>query len=178
MLYCKVENGVISNPQPLPINYANISNFYISDEQIINAYGFYRYQATEVPPYNPFSDKIIESLTFENDVVSSNYSIVPLSQEEIMQKLQDMKVAFVDLVDQFLDQTVQAKDYKNILHACSYSESLVPQYKAESLAVIHWRDLVWGKTYEIQNAVLAGQRSIPSESEFLAELPQLEWPNA
>jgi len=176
MLYCKVENNVISNPEPLPMNYSNISNFYLMDETIVNSYGFYRYLATEKPIYNSNSHKIIENLVLDNSLVSSIYSIVPLEQSEMVQNLANMKILFVSIVDQFLDSTVQAKDYKNILHACSYVESTVQQYKNEALTVISWRDSVWQKAYQIQNEILAGQRPVPTEQEFVAELPQMEWP--
>lgn len=176
MLYCKVENGIISNPESLPINYGNISNFYLMDEYIVNSYGFYRYIPTEKPVYDPNSHKIIETFSLENGVVNSIYSVVSLDQTEALQNLQNMKILFVSIVDQFLDDTVQTKDYKNILHACSYVESTTQQYKTEALAIIAWRDLVWQQAYQIQNDILAGQRTIPTEQEFIAELPQMEWP--
>lgn len=176
MLYCKIENGQIQAPAHLPVTYANISGFNLMDEDIVNSYGFYRYAISNKPSYDPNSHKLIESLVLNDDIVASVYSVVPMNESEFLTSLQNMKMGFVSIVDQFLDDAVQIKDYKNILHACSYSESTIPQYKNEALAIIAWRDTVWQQAYQIQNDILAGQRTIPTEQEFIAELPQMEWP--
>lgn len=176
MLYCKIVGENIGQPEPLPSIYGNISNFHLMDEAIINSYGFYRVVNSTTPSYDPSHQKIVNSLSFDGNVVNKSYTVVNLSQEEQLQKINEMKLFFVNAVETFLDSIVSQKDYKNILHACSYVESSVPQYKAEALAVVAWRDLVWGKAYEIQNAILAGSRTVPTREEFLAEMPALEWP--
>ena len=35
---------------------------------------------------------------------------------------------------------------------------------------------MWAKGYEILDAVIAGERPIPTREELLAELPSFEWP--
>lgn len=176
MLYCKIINGQIGEPEPLPSVHANISNFNLMDEEIVNSYGFYRLVTDDLPSYDPHFQKLTASLALEGSVIRKSYSVDTLTQEEQLQKINEMKLFFVAIVEEFLDSTVLAKDYKNVIHACSYVESSVPQYKAEALAVVAWRDLVWGKAYEIQNAILAGSRTVPTREEFLAEMPALEWP--
>ena len=176
MLYCKTENGAIDPPAPLPTNYANVSGFHLMDENIVNSYGFYRYVATPKPEYNSLTHKLVEDLILENGEVRPVFSLEPLTSEEIQGKLNEVKLYFVAIVENFLDSTVQAKDYKNILHACSYANSTVEQYRNEAGVILAWRDAVWIKAYEIQNAILSGQRAVPLEQEFLDELPELEWP--
>lgn len=175
LLYCKIENGVIDPPALLPTNYANISGFYLMDEAIVNSYGFYRYVATAHPEYDSSTHKLVESLVFENGEVHQLYSVEELTREEIQSKLNEVKLPFVAIVENFLDSAVQVKDYKNVLHACSYANSTVEQYRNEAAVILAWRDAVWIKAYEIQNAVLSGHRTIPSEWEFIDELPVLEW---
>lgn len=176
MLYCFVENELISDPQPLPINYRNISNFYLLDEEILNSFGFFRFVSTIIPSYNSNSEKIVETLVLNDNLVTYNYEVVPLSPEELYEHVTNMKFFFVALIEDFLNTTVRVKDYKDILHACSYINSSIPSYQQESQAVIHWRDLVWVKAYEVQNAIANGERAIPTQEEFMAELPVLVWP--
>lgn len=176
MLYCKTENGRIDPPTPLPTNYANVSGFHLMDENIVNSYGFYRYVATPKPEYNSLTHKLVEDLILENGEVRPVFSLESLTSEEIQGKLNEVKLSFIAIVENFLDSTVQAKDYKNILHACSYANSTVEQYKNEALSVMTWRDNVWMTAYSIQNSILAGQRIVPTEQQFVSELPILEWP--
>lgn len=175
-MYCLIENNNIGKPATLPKDYLNISNFYLLDEEILNSFGFFRFVPTEVPSYNSNVEKIVETLVLNNNLVTYNYEVVALSPEELYEHVTNMKFLFVALIEEFLNTTVRVKDYKDILHACSYINSSIPSYQQESQAVIHWRDLVWVKAYEIQNAIVNGERAIPTQEEFMAELPVLEWP--
>lgn len=175
MLYCFVGEN-IENPSALPVNHANVSNFNLLSEEVVRAFGYIPFVENTPPEHNALTHKVNKSLAMIDNNVTYNYELVPLEPEEVMLKMNDLKLFFVSIIEKLLDETVQQKDYKNILHACSYSESSIPQYKAETLAVIYWRDSVWGKTYQIQNEILVGQRAIPTLEQFLAEMPVMEWP--
>lgn len=59
-----------------------------------------------------------------------------------------------------------------ILHAISYAEEpAVPRFQIEGRALRAWRSIVWATAAGILNAVMDGQRQIPTEAELLAELP-------
>lgn len=148
------------------------------EDFIVRQFGFYPFESTEEPAHNPFSHKVEKELFLdvESNVVKYNYTVVELSPEEIQLKMFELKNAFTFAIESLLDSTVQVRDYKNILHACSYINSIIPQYQAEAVAASQWRDMVWVKAYEIQNEILNSQRQIPTIEEFLAELPALEWP--
>ena len=58
-----------------------------------------------------------------------------------------------------------------ILHAISYAdEPAVPAYQQEGQSLRAWRSLTWAKAAQILAAVDAGTRTVPTESELLAEL--------
>jgi hypothetical protein len=70
MKYILVENGnIVGNPMELPRNWANISNFYLFDNETLKQYGWYPFRFVEAEiNSNQFydgSDFVIE----ENEVV-------------------------------------------------------------------------------------------------------------
>lgn len=79
-------------------------------------------------------------------------------------------------VQDFMDKTVQERNYDNIHTACTYANSTDAKFAAEGKACVIWRDKVWRVCYDILNAILSGARTnIPTAEELIAELPALEW---
>lgn len=83
--------------------------------------------------------------------------------------------ALTDAVQDYMDKTVQKRNYDSIFTACSYATSTNAKFRAEGDACVAWRDAVWDLCYTILNDVIAGLRAIPTKEELLAELPVLEW---
>lgn len=83
---------------------------------------------------------------------------------------------FTDAIQKHLDVFAQTRNYDNILSAATYATSTVLKFQAEGQYAVEARDATWAKGYEILDAVLAGQRPMPSLAEVLAELPPLAWP--
>lgn len=79
------------------------------------------------------------------------------------------------VVQEHMDKTAQERNYDSIASACSYANSTDTTFRAEGLACVAWRDACWRRCYEIQAAVLAGTRSIPTAEELIADLPALVW---
>lgn len=86
-----IQDGKISEIYDmLPDSWANISNFYvITDEDFLKSLGWYSFEDTP-PIYDPTTHTSSVSYTFENGVVTSNYTvesitnpIVPPSEEEL-----------------------------------------------------------------------------------------------
>lgn len=90
------------------------------------------------------------------------------SEKEIRSKL-------TEIVRLYLDDTVAKKDYDNILTACSYCNSTNPIFANDAKICIEWRDNVWETFYNILAEILAGNRSIPTDKELIAELPTINW---
>ena len=79
------------------------------------------------------------------------------------------------VVQEYMDKKAKERNYDNIASACSYANSTDTTFRAEGLACVAWRDACWRKCYEIQAAVIAGTRSIPTAEELITELPALVW---
>lgn len=92
----------------------------------------------------------------------------PPSPEQIMSRLE----ARVQL---WLDEQARALGYDDIRSAVTYAdEPAVPKFQQEGQAMRRLRSLAWARCYEILSAVQAGQRSIPTEEELIAELESLK----
>lgn len=86
-----------------------------------------------------------------------------------------------DAVQNWMDRRAQERGYDNIASACSYIQSTDTVFQAEAEVCVAWRDRVWRYCYNVLDAVMAGQRSIPTVEELLAELDAerpLVWPEA
>jgi hypothetical protein len=90
MNYILVENGKIAgNPTQLPKNWANVSNFYLLDNQILKQYGWYpyRFQASQIGENQVYdgSDFVIE----ENEVVEYQ-KVRNKTEQEIQNETENM----------------------------------------------------------------------------------------
>lgn len=86
---------------------------------------------------------------------------------------EEIQKQLTNVVQHVLDSKAQELNYDNCLSVCSYIDTGVARFDAEGKAFRAWRSAVWAKGYEILAQVQAGQRGIPTESELLAELPEL-----
>ena len=92
----------------------------------------------------------------------------PPTAEQIMARLEAR-------VQRWLDDQAQALGYDDIKSAVTYAEEpSVPKFQQEGQAMRQLRSMAWARCYEILNAVQAGQRSIPTEAELVAEMDALK----
>lgn len=75
------------------------------------------------------------------------------------------------LVQYHLDTAAQRRGYDNMLAAVSYAGSGHPVYDAEGVAFRNWRSECWDAAFAILDAVFAGTRQMPTDAEFISELP-------
>ncbi|MDR2489019.1 MAG: hypothetical protein LBD42_05975 [Desulfovibrio sp.] len=87
-------------------------------------------------------------------------------------------MAFTAAIQSRLDAFAQTRGYDGILSAATYATSTVPKFAAEGQYAVEARDATWAKGYEILDAVLSGQRPMPTIEEVMEELPPLAWPEA
>lgn len=85
----------------------------------------------------------------------------------------EIQIQLTDAVQRVLDAKAQELNYDNCLSVCSYIDTGVAKFDAEGKAFRAWRSAVWAKGYEILAQVQSGERTIPSEEELIAELPEL-----
>lgn len=85
------------------------------------------------------------------------------------------KTALTAAIQRHLDATAQTRQYDGILSLCSYATSTDPIFSTEGQAGVVFRDACWRKGEDVMEAVLQGQRAIPTEAELLAEMPVIGW---
>lgn len=95
--------------------------------------------------------------------------------EEMVNNPEYIKNQVVTRVQNNLDSFARTRGYDNIISACTYITSLVPQFAAEAQRCVQLRDSTWSACYSILEAVQAGTRTLPTVNEILAELPALTW---
>ncbi len=88
---------------------------------------------------------------------------------------QEIQKALENGIEAWMNETVQQRNYKDIVSACSYAVSTDETFAKEGQACIVWRDTCWRKCYEMLAEVKAGTRPIPTLEEVITELPKLEW---
>lgn len=94
--------------------------------------------------------------------------------EPTVEELQaQIQVDLTNAVQHVLDSKAQELLYDNCLSVCSYIDTGVAKFDAEGKAFRAWRSAVWAKGYEILAQVQSGERTIPTEEELIAELPDL-----
>lgn len=91
------------------------------------------------------------------------------------EKQEQIKNYLKAVVQNWMDKTVQEREYDGVHTACLYVNSPIEKFQKEGQACLEWMSAVWVKCYAIQDEVLAGTREIPTEEELIAELPVLEW---
>lgn len=69
-----------------------------------------------------------------------------------------------------LDTAARARNYDDIVSACSYAGAPNP-FQAEGAAFVAWRGACWAMCYSIMAEVQAGTREQPTIPELLAAIP-------
>lgn len=101
------------------------------------------------------------------------FQIKAIQEPTAEEKNAKIQAQLTNAVQHVLDNEAQKLNYDSCLSVCSYVDTGVSKFDDEGKAFRAWRSAVWAKGYEILNAVLAGEREIPTEEELLAELPSL-----
>ena len=99
----------------------------------------------------------------------------PILQDPPPPTAEQITARLVARVQSWLDGQARALGYDDIKSAVGYAEEpAVPKFQQEGQALRRLRSRVWARCYEILNAVQAGQRSIPTEAELIAEMEALK----
>ena len=97
--------------------------------------------------------------------------------EVLPPSLADLQAMFTAAIQEYMDSFFRQRNYDGVLSAATYATSTNAKFAAEGQYAVEMRDAIWAKGYAIMDAVLAGEREIPSIEEVLAELPELVWPD-
>lgn len=74
-------------------------------------------------------------------------------------------------IQEYIDKEAKALGYDDIVSACSYA-GYPNKYQEEAIALGSFRSSCWNTAYTIQDDVEAGNRTMPTVDEVLAELPK------
>ena len=85
--------------------------------------------------------------------------------------------AYEHAIQAMVDATAKEKLFRDGVTLASYTASTNPQWAAEAIAFVAWRDGVWAYSYAELAKVQAGEREQPTPEEFLTELPAIVWPD-
>ena len=81
-------------------------------------------------------------------------------------------------IQAMIDAKASERQYDSGAALASYVNSTVELWATEAQAFVAWRDAVWIFALAELDKVQAGERDQPSVEDFLAELPEFEWPEA
>lgn len=95
-----------------------------------------------------------------------------LAKPVVALTVEDYRIA----IQAHVDATAIVGNYDSGTSLASYVASTNPAWAAEAAAFVAWRDSVWAYAYAELDKVLAGQREQPDVEAFIAELPEIEWP--
>lgn len=109
----------------------------------------------------------VEITDSEADAIRQAAIPVP-TQEEIQRTL-------LVKLDEHIDNTAKAKGYDSHI-TCALRAGYVNPWQQEGIAFGQWMDSCYVKAYQIQVAILANLRPIPTAEELLAEMPVMVWP--
>lgn len=118
----------------------------------------------------PAYDPELEDLVLIEPVIGEEViiNVIPKPREVTDKVWQTRKT---DVIMAHLDSTAQGYGYTNIFTATTYATSVNPRFGPEGIAFRNWRDQVWTYGYQIIADVLTGVRTMPSDTELIAELP-------
>lgn len=127
-------------------------------------------------PANPSEFSIIDHVEVSGipfDYVLDGGVLVYSPQN--IQTQEDVIRSFKDAIQKTLDDAARAKNYDDIVSACSYA-GYPNVFQAEAIAFGQWRANVWAYGYGELDKVIAGTRPVPTIAEIIAELPALVLP--
>ena len=132
-------------------------------------FGYAQVTPADAPVYNPLAEYLQDSYEASSSGYNQVWTKISIPADQVMSNC-------IAAIQHHLDTVVMQRGYDSILSATSYAPSTHPVFQAEALACIAWRDSVWlaGQAYLAE--VQAGTKPIPTESELLAILPRMVWP--
>jgi len=173
-MHCQIINGIIQEPQNLPIVFGNVSNFHLLTNPELANYGWYPFMQTAPPIINPAVQKLTELRTFGGVVVLQSWSASTMTAAEALAYATATMTDIAKSIDSFLDQAVQPA-YDTIVSAKSWLDSSEPQWVVEASQANVYSDLVWITHKRLIAAIQAGTQQVPTKAAFFAQFPPL-WP--
>lgn len=88
----------------------------------------------------------------------------------------DMTEALRQSVQAHIDSKAQSRGYENGFTLAGYVASTVPEWQAEAVAFVGWRDACWLFVFDWLDNIKAGEAEPPASADDLIDaLPKIEW---
>lgn len=100
--------------------------------------------------------------------------------QEYVEQFNPQKIikGYEDAIQQYIDQTAQARGYDNGYTCASYFEDVNPRYASDAKRFKDWRSQVWTTANEILNNYLSNPQTpteLPSIESIISNFPVIEW---
>lgn len=99
-MYCRVVNGqIVSSPQVLPVTTAEVSNLSSATDDIKIQFGWYPVIDDPAPSFNPLTQRLVSSLTLEENFVRQTFTVENLSEQDATAELARVRqdaIAFIN----------------------------------------------------------------------------------
>lgn len=109
----------------------------------------------------------VSGRTVISQTTSTRAALAP-SPEQVMADMTQAIAAHVDAV-------ARQRNYGNAAHCASYVASTKPEWAAEAVAFVAWRDAVWIAALALRDQVIVSQ-IVPTIPSVIASLPPMVWP--
>lgn len=105
--YCQVINGIISPPTYIS---GTVKRGKSPVQIDLKGRGFYPLEVSEAPEYNPYTQKLVESVRFDadNEKVVKEFSVVALDVQEAAGVLEDVRADALAKIDAKRDRMLTA----------------------------------------------------------------------
>lgn len=106
--------------------------------------------------------------------IANNFNAL-MTKAKLAEK-QALMLHFEQLIDNHINAVAQAKGYDNRITASLRAAATDSPWYAEGVAFVSWMDSCYAQCYVIQAEIETCQRNTPNDDEFLAEMPEMVWP--
>lgn len=113
------------------------------------------------------------AINHESEALPGEQVVYEIPASFFIPKFDQVLSAAIDGIQRWLDATAQQNGYDGVVSCASYAASTVPQFKADALAIVAWRDAVWQSAYAWKDS-LGGQlpANPPTIEQIIAQLPK------
>lgn len=148
----------------------------LSDAQA-RVLGYADVQLVQQPTYDPTAEKVVELPPAEiNNVYVQQWTVVPLTSEELTLVLSEKIQAIDAMLTNHLDTVARTKKYDNRI-TCMVRAGFAGPFQAEGIAFATWCDSCNAMAYQLLQEIQAGTRALPGDPrELLLLLPEMVWP--
>jgi len=150
----------------------------IITDAVLDEVGFDPVTQTSAPSYDPLTQGVRSTgYSLVGTQWTQTWEVYQLSADEIAAGKAALIAQYTAALDSMFDLRAKEKNYDNRI-TCALRAGYAGPFQAEGQAFAVWMDNCNALAYKILAAVEAGTQSLPTVSQFLAQMPSFSWPVA